>query len=167
MTIPQVILLAAIAIVLILLVCFHRRVIEILYNIKESIGDFFLSLRYGNFTQREETVCNIYLNYHYPHYSSYRSYCWNCDKEVNSKQSPRCPVCEIYICLNCGSCHPHCTNRDEKIYVSEKEARALLKGKKKRAMKNRVKAVKSKANDKIYYCQPVEQEFGSFYNQKR
>lgn len=101
MSIPQVVILAVIASAMILLVFFHRRVMEILFGIKDSFSDFFLSMKYGNFTEREETVCNIYLNYHYPIYSPYRSYCWNCEKEVNSSDSPRCPVCGIYICLNC------------------------------------------------------------------
>lgn len=161
MSIPQVVILAVIASAMILLVFFHRRVMEILFGIKDSFSDFFLSLKYGNFTEREETVCNIYLNYHYPLYSPYRSYCWNCEKEVNSADSPRCPVCGIYICLNCGACHPNCTNRDEKILVSEKEVRALLKGKKKKAMKRRINSIKGKSNDKIYYCAPVEKEFGA------
>ena len=161
MPIPYVIALAAVAIVLILLVFFHRRVIEILYNIKDSFDDFLMSIKYGNFTEREEAICNIYLNYHYPVYSPYRSYCWNCKAEVNSADSPRCPVCGIYICLKCGACHPNCSDRDEKIYISEKEVRALLKSKKKKAMKHRINSVKGRANDKIYYCAPVEREFGS------
>ena len=144
MPIPYVIALAAVAIVLILLVFFHRRVIEILYNIKDSFDDFLMSIKYGNFTEREEAICNIYLNYHYPVYSPYRSYCWNCEAEVK-----------------CGACHPNCSDRDEKIYISEKEVRALLKSKKKKAMKHRINSVKGRANDKIYYCAPVEREFGS------
>ena len=46
------------------------------------------------------------------------------------------------------------------LYISEKEARAMLNGKKKKSMNNRIKAVKPRANDKIYYCERVEKEFG-------
>ena len=160
MSITRVVLLAGIAIVGILFVFFHDTFLGIFFNIKDSIHDFIKSLKYGNFTEREETIANVYLNYHYPVYSPYRSYCWNCETEVNSADSPRCPICGIYICLNCGACHPNCTNRDEKIYISEKEARAMLQGKKKKPMKNRIKSVSERANDKIYYCERVEKEFG-------
>ncbi len=153
-------LLAVAAMCGILFIFFHRRIIEIFFNIKDSISDFFASLKYGNFTEREESMCNVYINYHYPRYNPYKSYCWNCENEVNSSESPRCPVCGIYICMNCGSCHPNCSDRDRKIYISEKEIREMLKGNKKKAIRNRINMVKDKANDKIYYCEPVEKEFG-------
>ena len=161
MSIKQVILISVLASMGIIFVFFHRKIFEILLNIKESVSDFFISLKYGNFTEREESIVNVYINYHYPRYSPYRSYCWNCNEEVNSSKSPRCPVCGIYICLNCGSCHPKCTDRDKKIYISEKEVREMLQGSKASAIKNRIKTVRDKANDKIYYCAPVEKEFGA------
>lgn len=161
MPIKNVVILAVLAICGIIVVFFHRQVIEIFINIKDSIGDFFASLKYGNFTERENSICNVYLNYHYPRYSPYKSYCWNCQSAVTSVSSPRCPVCGIYICLECGACHPNCSDRDEKIYISEKEVRAMLQGKKKKAIKNRIKTVKPLANDKIYYCEIAEKEFGA------
>lgn len=160
MPIDKVIILAGMAICGIIVVFFHRRIFDILFNIRDSIKDFFASLKYGNFTERENSICNVYLNYHYPRYTPYKSYCWNCQGEVNSTESPRCPVCGIYICLECGACHPNCSDRDEKIYISEKEVRAMLKGKKKKAIENRIKSVKGHANDKIYYCEIAEKEFG-------
>lgn len=160
MSTKMVILLAAMAICGIVVVFFHQRIIEILFNIKDSISDFASSLKYGNFTERENSICNVYLNYHFPRYTPYKSYCWNCQNEVNSSDSPRCPVCGIYICLECGACHPNCSDRDEKIYISEKEVREMLKGKKQKAIQNRINSVKSHANDKIYYCEMAEKEFG-------
>lgn len=160
MPIKTVIIFAGMAICGIIVVFFHRQILEILFNIKDSVSDFFASLKYGNFTERENSICNVYLNYHYPRYSPYKSYCWNCQNEVNSTDSPRCPVCGIYICLECGACHPNCSDRDEKIYISEKEVRAMLKGKKKKAIENRINSVKNHANDKIYYCEIAEKEFG-------
>ncbi len=159
MTIPQALLLALVAILIILAVFFHQQVLNILFKIKDSFSDFFLSLKYGNFTEREETVCDIYLNYHYPVYAPYNNECWYCHKQVTSKDSPRCPVCGIYICLECGACHPDCFNRDEKILTAEKEVRVLLAGKKQKAMQNRINAIKSRSNDKSYYCEPVELEY--------
>ena len=161
MSTKQVILLAILACMGIMVVFFHRKFIEIFMSIKDSISDFFVSLKYGNFTEREESIVNVYINYHYPRYSPYRSYCWNCNEEVNSADSPRCPICGINICMNCGSCHPKCTERDKKIYISEKEVREMLRGSKGKAIRNRIKTVSGKANDKIYYCAPVENEFGA------
>ena len=160
MSTTTVIILAFLAICGIFAVFFHRRLFDIFFNLRDSVKDFFKSLKYGNFTQRENSICNVYLNYHYPRYTPYKNYCWNCQNEVNSRESPRCPVCGIYICLKCGACHPNCSDRDEKIYISEKEVRAMLGGKKKKAMQNRIKAVKEHANDKIYYCEIAEKEFG-------
>ncbi len=160
MSIRNVIILAVLAICGIVAVFFHRRIFEIVFNIRDSISDFFASMKYGSFTDRENSLCNVYLNYHYPRYSPYKSYCWNCQKKVTSTDSPRCPVCGIYICLNCGACHPKCSDRDEKIYISEKEVRAMLKGKNRKALQNRINSVKNLANDKIYYCEMVEKEFG-------
>lgn len=159
MTIPQVIFITVGIILIILAIVFHRSLFNVLFKIKDSFSDFLMSLKYGNFTEREETVCNIYLNYHYPVYVPYNSKCHNCKNSVTSKDSPRCPVCGIYICMKCGSCHPDCFDRDKKILIAEKEVRALLNGKKKKTMKNRIESVKSRSNDKSYYCEPVEKEF--------
>ena len=156
MNVFQVLLLAVCAILLILAVVFHRKVFEMFFKIKDSFRDFFMSLKYGNFTEREETVCNIYLNYHYPVYSPYSSRCHNCNATVSSQDSPRCPVCGIYICMTCGECHTDCFDRDNKIVIAEKETLAILSGKKKKAMENRIEAVKPRANDKLYYCEPLE-----------
>ena len=161
MTIPQVLLVAIAAIGLILAVFFHKHFFNILFKIKDSFHDFFLSFKYGNFTEREETVCDIYLNYHYPVYTPYNGKCSYCKADVTAKDSPRCPICGIYICLECGSCHHDCFNRDEKILAAEREINVLLKGKKKKAMKRRIDAVKSRSNDKHYYCVPVEADFPS------
>ncbi|MCQ2471626.1 MAG: hypothetical protein MJ147_06270 [Clostridia bacterium] len=167
MPVRNVIILAIMAICGIFVVFFHRQLIEILLNLKDSFKDFMASLKYGNFTERENSICNVYLNYHYPRYTPYKNYCWNCQKEVNSTDSPRCPVCGIYICLECGACHPNCSDRDEKIYISEKEVRAMLSGKKRKAIINRINTVKSHANDKIYYCAMAEKEFGAVDVPKR
>ncbi len=156
MTVPQVIILAAVAICLILAVVFYRKVIDFVLKTRDSISDFLMSMKYGNFTEREETVCNIYLNYHYPVYSPYNSKCHNCSATVSSQDSPRCPVCGMYICMQCGECHPDCFDRDKKIAIAEKEALAILRGKKKKAMQNRIDAVRERANDKLYYCEPLE-----------
>lgn len=167
MSVRNVVLLAILAICGIVAVFFHRQIIEIFFNIKDSLNDFTASLKYGNFTERENSICNVYLNYHYPRYTPYKNYCWNCQKEVNSTTSPRCPVCGIYICLECGACHPNCSDRDEKIYISEKEVRAMLNGKNRKAILNRINDVKSHANDKIYYCEIAEKEFGAVATPKR
>ena len=37
----------------------------------------------------------------------------------------------------------------------------MLGGKKKKAIQNRIKAVREHANDKIYYCEMAEKEFGA------
>ena len=37
----------------------------------------------------------------------------------------------------------------------------MLRGSKGKAIRNRIKTVSGKANDKIYYCAPVENEFGA------
>lgn len=162
MKIFLVILLAACAIGLILAIVFRHKVVEAFYKTKDSLADFFMSIKYGNFTEREETVCNIYLNYHYPVYSPYSSSCHNCKSSVSSQDSPRCPVCGIYICMNCGECHPNCKDRDRKIVIAEREALVLLTGKKKKAMRNRIDAVKDRANDKLYYCEPLEKGNNNF-----
>ncbi len=156
MNIPQILLAATGIILVILAIVFHRSIFNVLFKIKDSCGDFLLSFKYGNFTEREETVSNIYLNYHYPVYTPYNAKCFHCGGKVTSKDSPRCPVCGIYICMECGSCSEACFNRDEKILIAEKEVNALLKGKKKKAMNNRIKAVKDRSNDKLYYCDLVE-----------
>lgn len=158
MTIPQAVLVALAAAGLILAVCFYKKVLDFGCKIRDSVADFFLSFRYGNFTEREETVANIYLNYHYPVYAPYNGNCKSCRATVTSAESPRCPVCGMYICMNCGSCHPDCFERDEKIYVAEKETLAILKGKKKKAMERRIEAVKDRSNDKYYYCELLEKE---------
>lgn len=158
MSVPQVLITAACAVLLILAIFFRHRVLNIAFKTRDSISDFFMSLKYGNFTEREETVCNIYLNYHYPVYSPYNGSCWNCNSQVTSTDSPRCPVCGIYICLKCGACHSECFDRDKKIVTAEKETLAILSGKKKKAMENRIEAVKSRSNDKLYYCEPLEKE---------
>ena len=141
---------------IILAIVFRHKVVEFALRTADSFSDFFMSLKYGNFTEREETVCNIYLNYHYPVYSPYNSRCHNCNSAVTSQDSPRCPVCGIYICMTCGECHPDCFDRDKKIVIAEKETLALLNGKKKKAMQNRIEAVKARANDKLYYCEELE-----------
>lgn len=149
-------LLATGAVLLILGVVFHRVVAEFALRTRDSFADFFMSLKYGNFTEREETVSNIYLNYHYPVYSPYNSKCHHCNTTVSSQESPRCPVCGIYICMNCGECHPDCFDRDKKIVIAEKETLAILKGRKKKAMQNRIESIKARANDKLYYCEELE-----------
>ena len=58
--------------------------------------------------------------------------------------------------MTCGECHPDCFDRDKKIVIAEQETLALLNGKKKKAMQNRIEAVKARANDKLYYCEPLE-----------
>ncbi|MBQ8228752.1 MAG: hypothetical protein IJZ88_07045 [Clostridia bacterium] len=156
MSVPQVLILTVVLICLILAIVFRNRVVAFWFKAKDSFSDFLMSLKYGNFTEREETVCNIYLNYHYPVYSPYNSNCYACGKQVTSQDSPRCPVCGIYICMNCGECHPNCTDRDGKIVIAEKETLAILSGKKKMAMQNRIEAVKPRANDKLYYCELLE-----------
>ena len=156
MEIFYALIVAILAIVIILAIVFRRRVAEFVFKAADSFSDFFMSLKYGNFTEREETVCNIYLNYHYPVYSPYIGRCHNCRSEVTSQDSPRCPVCGMYICMTCGECHPDCFDRDKKIVIAEKETLALLNGKKKKAMQNRIEAVKSRANDKLYYCEELE-----------
>lgn len=156
MKIFQVLILAVCAILLILAIVFYRKVIDTALKIRDSFLDFLMSLKYGNFTEREETVCDIYLNYHYPVYTPYNTSCHNCKATVSSQDSPRCPVCGIYICMSCGECHPDCLDRDNKIVIAEKETLAILGGKKKKAMQNRIEAVKERANDKLYYCEPLE-----------
>ncbi len=158
MNIPQIILLALAIILGILAVVFHRSVLNVLVKIWDSFSDFLLSFKYGNFTEREETVSNIYLNYHYPVYSPYNAKCFRCGGKVTSQDSPRCPVCGIYICMNCGSCHRDCFDRDNKIFVAEKEVNAILRGKKKKAMNNRIEAIKSRSNDKTYYCELIDKD---------
>ncbi len=158
MNVFYALLVAALVICIILAVVFHKKVFVVLLKTRDSLEDFFMSLRYGNFTEREETVCNIYLNYHYPVYSPYNSSCYSCKNQVTSQESPRCPVCGIYICMSCGECHPDCNDRDGKIVIAEREALALLNGKKKKAMLNRIEAVKPRANDKLYYCEPLEKK---------
>ena len=37
----------------------------------------------------------------------------------------------------------------------------MLQGKKKKALQNRINVVKGNANDKIYYCEIAEKEFGA------
>ncbi len=156
MNIFYALIISVCAIGLILAIVFHNKLFEFLIKIRDSLADFMMSLRYGNFTEREETVCNIYLNYHYPVYTPYNGQCHSCKATVSSQESPRCPVCGIYICMNCGECHPECNDRDRKIVIAERETLAILKGKKKKAMENRIESVKSRANDKLYYCEPLE-----------
>lgn len=156
MKIFLVLLLSVLVIGIILSIVFRHRVLDVLMRIKDSFADFLMSLKYGNFTEREETVCNIYLNYHYPVYSPYNGRCHSCGATVTSQESPRCPVCGIYICMNCGECHHDCFDRDQKIAIAERETLAILNGKKKKAMQNRIAAVQVRANDKLYYCEPLE-----------
>ena len=158
MNIFQALIVALCAVLLILAIVFRHKVIETVFKTRDSFVDFFMSLKYGNFTEREETVCNIFLNYHYPVYSPYNSKCHHCNTMVTSQDSPRCPVCGIYICLGCGECHPDCFDRDNKIVIAEKESLAILNGRKRKAMENRIEAVKARANDKLYYCEPLEKE---------
>lgn len=156
MNIPQALLIAVAAVCLILGVVFRARVVDIFYKTVDSVVDFFLSFKYGNFTEREETVANIYLNYHYPVYAPFHGKCKSCKSIVSSEESPRCPICGMYICMTCGSCHPDCFDRDEKIVIAEKETLAILSGKKKKAMERRIESVKERSNDKYYYCEPLE-----------
>ena len=58
--------------------------------------------------------------------------------------------------MNCGECHPNCFDRDKKIVIAEKETLAILKGRKKKAMQNRIESIKARANDKLYYCEELE-----------
>ena len=43
----------------------------------------------------------------------------------------------------------------------------MLQGKKQKAIQNRINSVKVHANDKIYYCEAVEKEFGAITQPKK